>query len=305
MGKFFAQLHRVYLADQDLAPLRYRDSGQRRDGRRRLSDDLCVQRAVDQDRFADLVQLVSFQEVAASCRELAPHGVIDLRMDDHGLLRGTDHAVVEGLGVNDGVDGQQNIRRLVDDRRRVSRADTQRRSAGGIGRVDHVRAAGGENDVRFLHQHARHVTRRHVDPADDVFRCAGRYGRFQDDLRRLHRAGLRPVMRADDDAVACLQRQKRLEDGGGSRVCRRNNRADQTQGLGNLPHAVFLVFFNHAAGSGVPIGVVDIFGREVILDHLVFHDSHSGLRHCGLGQWNTCLVGRGRRRQKDSVHLLL
>ena len=226
-------------------------------------------------------------------------------MDDNGLFRSTDHAVVKGLGVNDGVDGQQNIRRLVDDRRRVSRADTQRRSAGGIGRVDHVRAAGGENDVRFLHQHARHVTRRHVDPADDVFRCAGRYGRFQDDLRRLHRAGLRPVMRADDDAVACLQRQKRLEDGGGSRVCRRNNRADQTQGLGNLPHAVFLVFFNHAAGPGVPIGVVDIFGREVILDHLVFHDSHSGLRHCGLGQRNARLVGRGRRRQKDSVHLLL
>ena len=64
MGKLLAQLHRVDLADQDLAPFRNRHARQRRNGRRRLADDLRVQRAVDEDCFADLVQLVFFQEVA-------------------------------------------------------------------------------------------------------------------------------------------------------------------------------------------------------------------------------------------------
>ena len=226
-------------------------------------------------------------------------------MDNDGLLRGADHAVVEGLGVDDGVDGQQNICGLVDNGRRVTRADAQRRGTGGVRRVDHTRSAGGENDVRFLHQQSRHVTGGHVDPADDVFGGTGRHRGFEDDLCRLHRAGFRPVMRADDNAVAGLQRQKRLEDSRRGRVRGRDNGTDQSERLCDLPHAVFLVFFNHTAGPGVPIGVVDVFGGKVILDHLVLHNSHAGLGHGGLGQRDPRLICRGCGREKNPVYLLL
>ena len=305
VGKLLAQIHRVDLADQDLASFRNGHARQRRDGRSRLSDDLRVQRAVDKNRLADLVQLVLLQEVAASRRKLTPYRIIHVRMDNDGLLRGADHAVVEGLGVDDGIDSQQDVCGLVDNGRRVSRADTQCRGTGGVCRVDHARSAGGENDVRLLHQQSRHVTGGHVDPADDVFGSAGSHRSFEDDLCRLHRAGFRPVMRADDNAVAGLQRQKRLEDSRRGRVRGRDNGTDQSERLCDLPHAVFLVFFNHTAGFGVPIGIVDVFGSKVILDHLVLHDPHSCLGHSGLGQGNARLVGRGRSREENAVHLFL
>ena len=70
------------------------------------------------------------------------------------LLRGTNGAVVKGLGADDICHGFGDVCRLVDIGRAVACADANGRFAGGVGRPDHTRAAGGQNQThrRALHQ---------------------------------------------------------------------------------------------------------------------------------------------------------
>ena len=58
VSEFFAEIHALYLADQDLRILRDFHAAELRDFVRALTDDLRVQRAVDDDGLAHLVQLV-------------------------------------------------------------------------------------------------------------------------------------------------------------------------------------------------------------------------------------------------------
>ncbi len=81
-----------------------------RDGVRALADDLRIQRAVDQNRVAHLIQLVPLEEVAAAARKLRAHLVVDAVQHRHALLGGADHAVVKRLGMDDRADGQLDIR---------------------------------------------------------------------------------------------------------------------------------------------------------------------------------------------------
>ena len=222
-----------------------------------------------------------------------------------GLLGRADHAVVEGLGVDDGVDRQQDVRRVVDDGGDVARADAQRRGAGGVGRVDHARAAGGEDDVGFLHQNPCHLAGRGADPADDVLRRAGLDSGLEHDLCRLDGAAFGAVVGADNNAVAGLEGNQGLENGGGGGVRRGDDGAHEAEGLGDLPHAVGRVFLNDAAGLRIAVGVVDVFGGKVVLDHLVLDDAHAGLGDRGLRQRDAGLVGGRSRREEDLVHLLL
>ena len=53
---------------------------------------------------------------------------------------------------------------FVNDRGRVASADAQRRLAGGVRRLDHAGAAGGEDDVGFLHHHVGQLQRGNIDP---------------------------------------------------------------------------------------------------------------------------------------------
>ena len=43
----------------------------------------------------------------------------------------------------------------------------------------------------------------------------------------------------------------------------------------------------------------------MILDDLVFHDTHSGLGNCGFGEGDPCFVCSRGGGQKNSVHLFL
>ena len=43
----------------------------------------------------------------------------------------------------------------------------------------------------------------------------------------------------------------------------------------------------------------------MVLDHLVLHNAHAGLRNRGLRQRDACLVGRCRCGKKNTVDLLL
>ena len=53
------------------------------------------------------------------------------------------------------------------------------------------------------------------------------------------------------------------------------------------------------------IGVVDILSGIVVLDYLVFYDTHSGFFHCHFCQRQTCVVCSQRSCPEDLVYLFL
>ena len=122
MSEFFGERHGFHFADQHLGALRHGNAGQRRDFAGALTHDFGVQRAVDQDGVAHLVQLCAFQEPAAAVRELGLDFIIDAVQHDHALLGGADHAVVKGFGMDDGIDRQHQVGAVVDDGGHVARA---------------------------------------------------------------------------------------------------------------------------------------------------------------------------------------
>ena len=305
VGKLLTLVGGLHLADEDLGALGNLNACERGDLRGGLADDAGVDGAVDDDGLADLLQLLAVEEVAAASGKLLAHLFIHLVQHDDRLLGGADHAVVEGLGVNDGVDRQKDVGGVVDDGGGVARADAESRGAGGVGGVDHAGAAGGEDDVRLLHEKTGHLTGRGADPADDVLGRASGDSCLQDDLGSLDGAALGAVVGADDDAVAGLEGQQRFKDGGGGGVRSRDDGADEAQRLGDFLHAVGFVLFDDAAGFGIAVGVVNILGGKVVLNDLIFHDAHAGLGDGGLGEGDAGLVGGSRGSEEDRVHLLL
>ena len=305
VGKLLAEIDALDLADEHLVALVDVQTGQLCDLVRGLADDLGVEGAVDDDGLADLVQLLALKEIAPAGGELGAHLVIDAFGHDHALLGGADHAVVEGLGVDDGVDREQNVRALVDDGGHVARAHAQRRLAAGIGRAHHAGAAGGQGAVALAHDEVGHLQAGHVDPGDDVLRRAGRHRRLQHDARGLGRALPGARMRGDDDAVAGFQAGQRLENGRGGGVGGGNHGRDHAQRLGQAGDAVGLVLLDHAAGLDVAVGIVYIFGSKVVFDDLVLHHAHARLLDGHLGQRQAHLVCGHGRREEDAVHLFL
>ena len=303
--ELLGDVHALDLADENLGAFGNRHAGERRDGYGLLTDDFGVQRAVDDDGMAHLVELLTVEEVAAARLELLFDLGVELFVDDDALLRRANHAVVEGLGVDNRVDRQQNVRGFVDDGRGVAGADAQRRLAAGVGSLDHAGAAGGEDAVSLLHQHVGQLQRGNVNPADDVLGSACRNRSLQNNLGGGDSALFGARMGADDDAVARFQAHKRLENRGRGGVGGGNNSGNHADGLGNSLGAEHLVFLNNAAGFDVLVRVVNILGRKVVLDDLVLHNAHAGFLHCHLGKRQARAVGGGGGGKENLVNLFL
>ena len=252
-------LHAVHLADEDLGGLRRLNAGQFADAVGALAHDLIVQGAVDEDGLSDPVRLLSFQEVAAPGGKLRLHLVVDGVQDDDALLRGAHHAVVKGLGVDHRADRQGHIGGAVDDGGDVASAHAHGGLAGRIGRLHHAWSAGGQDQVHLRHQQAGELQAGHVDPSHDALRRAGGHRRLQHQPGGGDSASLGPGVGADDDAVAGLQGQQHLKDGGGGGVGGGDHRTDHPHRLQELLHAKGGVLLHHAAGLHVLIGIIDIF----------------------------------------------
>ena len=305
VGKGFGEIGGGHFADEDFGAFGDVNARQRRDGVGGLTHDLGVQCAVNQDGCANLVGFFRVQDVAAALDEFRLDPVVDAVQHHHALLGSADHAVVKGLGMDDGGNRQQNVGAVVNDGRGVAGADAQSGLAGGVGSLHHAGAAGGEDQVGFRHHLIGQLQRGLVDPRDDAFRRAGGHRRFQHHPCGGDGAALRSRMGADDDAVAGLQGDQGLENGGGSGVRGGNDRRDNADRLGNALNAVGRVFLDDAAGLGILVGVVNIFGGIVVLDDLILHHAHAGLGYGLLGQRNAHLVGGGGGGQEDLIHLLL
>ena len=125
MGKFFAELNALDLADKDLGVLGNGYVRKLSDFECGLADYFCVKSAVDKNGLSDLLGLLGVQEVASSVGEFLLDCVIYVLMDDDRLLGGADHAVVKGLGVDNGVDRKNYIGGVVDNGGGVAGADAE------------------------------------------------------------------------------------------------------------------------------------------------------------------------------------
>ena len=112
-------------------------------------------------------------------------------------------------------------------------------------------------------------------------------------------------MRADYYTVSCFQSEKRLENSGRSRVGSRYYSRYNSDRLCYLHHSAGLVFFDNSAGLCVLIGVVYILGSKVVLDNLVFNNTHAGFLNRHFSKRYTLFVGCYRRRLEYLVYLLL
>ena len=65
------------------------------------------------------------------------------------------------------------------------------------------------------------------------------------------------------------------------------------------------ILLQHAAGFGVFIRIVNIFGSIVVLNDLVFHDPHAGFCNCQLCQGNPLVVCSHGCGQENPIHLFL
>ena len=112
-------------------------------------------------------------------------------------------------------------------------------------------------------------------------------------------------MRADNNGITSLECEQALEDCGGSGVSRGDNGSNNADRLCDLSDTESLVLFDHAAGLGFLVSVINIFRSVVVLDYLVLYDAHPGFLNRKLCKRDSCLVCGRCRCQEDLINLLL
>ena len=231
--------------------------------------------------------------------------VVDVLVYYGRLLGGADHAVVKGLGVDDGVHGKDNVGSLVNDGGCISCTYAKCGLSAGVGCLYHSGAACGKYDISLSHDKVGHFKAGNVYPRDYVLGSTCGYSSFKHYLCCGNCGLLCSRVRADDDAVACLQCDKSLEYSRRCGVGCRYDSCDDTNGLGYLLCAVSLVLCDDTAGPCIAVGVVYILGSVVVLDDLVLHYAHACFLNGKLCQRDTGFVGGCSGGKEYPVHLFL
>ena len=308
--KLFVRERLAYFDRADLAdeyPRRFGnfESAEPRDVGRALTDYLGVDRTVDKDRRADLVGLLSIEEVRAAERELGLERVVHVGEHYRRLLGRAYHAVVERLGMEHRRRGELDVRRRIDDNGRVAGTDADRGLARGVRRFDHARSACRKDNVATAHDRRGKRDGRLVYPADKSCGRACGDSRVEHGARRRYRAVLSAGMRREYKTVAGLEREQCLEYSRGRGVGRRHYRGDNADGLGVRFYAVSLVDGDNVARLDVAVRVIDVFRGIVVFDDLVLDNTHSRFRDRHFGEIDTRLVCGGSGSEKDLIDLLL
>ena len=261
--------------------------------------------AVDDNGVAYLLCVFAFEEVATAAGKFSLYLVVYLIECDDCVFGRADHAVVKHLGVNDGVYRHQNVCRVVDNSRVVTRSYTQSRLTRAVCSQHHARTTRCQNGISFVHNGIGEVDRRFVYPADNVFGKSCFLGCVADDFRSFNSRLNSTWVRGNNDCVTRFYAEKGLEDSRSSGVGGRNNCSYDTNWLGNLFEAIGLVLKNNAAGLGVTIGIVDVLSGEVVFDNFVFDKAHTRLGNRRLSKRNTRIVCSHCSFKENLIHLFL
>ena len=309
-GKFlmcerFRHVYGGNFADQDLGISRYGKACDLCDGCSLLAYNLRINGScLGQDDLANLIQFVLVQNMAAALKELGSHCRIDICDRRYRLFRRTDHTIIKRLGMDHRINCCLNITAAVHDNRYISRTNADCWIAGRISRLHHAGASGCQNHVYRFHNQVGQLDRRLIYPSDDTFRSACLYSCLKNNLRRFNCTFLRTRMRADDDCIPGLQTDETFEDCSRSRVRGRNDRSHKAYRFRDLLDAKSLILFDHADCLNLLIRIVHILSRIVILDDLVFHNTHSGLFTGHLRKRNTLFIRSHGSLKEDLVDLL-
>ena len=297
----------VRFVDQDLGIIGHLDTGHLRQTAGCLADGIRLD-AVGlgvEEHIGHLGSLFVIEEITAGLLQQTLDLVIYAGQNGDMLLGGADHAVIEGLGVNDGFHSHPQVGGLVNDHVAVAGAHADGGGARGVSGLYHAGAAGGHDQVHALHQHVGDLQGGNGDPADDMLGQARLDGGVPHDLRggdgAVHRVG----MGGENDGVAGLQRQHDFINGSGGRVGSGGNGGDDTLRGCNLFHAIGLVFGNDTAGLLIAHVVPDMLRGILILGDLIHNDAVAGLLAGHLGQGDPHFGHGHSRLFTDGIHLLL
>ena len=265
-------------ADEHAGVLGNADPCQRSNVLRRLSDDPGIHRSVGpHENGGYLLLFLRGQNVSALACQLVEDGITDALLRDNGLLRGAYGAVIKGLGIQNALDRQRYVGGALDERGAVSGADADGRRTGGICGLHHGGAAGGEDQVGFLHQLRGALHRQQLHAADGAGRAAGTLRRLPHNARGLRDGGLRAGMRGENDGVSCLQRDLRLIDDGRGRVGGRNKRSDHAHRHADLQDLLFRILAEDADGFHVADGLIDGTRGKAVFYGFVLWTAEAGL----------------------------
>ena len=198
-----------------------------------------------------------------------------------------------------------NVTAAVHDHRCVSGAHADRRLSGRICRLYHPRSAGSQYHIRRLHHQIGKLNRRFLHPSDNPLRSTGLHCRLQHRLRCLNGTFFSPGMGTDQNGIPCFQADQALKNRRRCGICGRNNGSHQSYRFRNLFDSKRRILLDHTTGLHIFIGMVDVFRRIMIFNHLVLHNPHTCFLTGHLRQRNTLPVCRHGRLKKDSVHLFL
>ena len=136
------------------------------------------------------------------------HLVIDLFVDEDGRFGSADHAVIEGFGKIDIVDGLVDIRGFVHVNRDVTGSNPKRGFAAAISGGDHGVTTGSKDcgNARMVHQSGCGIERRMFNPLDAVFRGSSGNGGIAHHDGRGFGAILRTRMEPKDNRVTGFDR---------------------------------------------------------------------------------------------------
>ena len=199
------------------------------------------------------------------------------------------------------------VRRRVDDDRRVAQPDADGRLARHVGLANIDLAARDHDQVGALHQLGRHGSR-------DGARQELHQVRRQSDLFQLaahavdRGLGCLPCRRRrrDDDGVAPLQRHHGLVHGGGRRIGRWRDGGHHANRLGVFDKAFFRNFLNHARGLDPQQVSQRPEGLALVLDNLAFDVADAGHFHGDFRQpprivWPVDRPGQSGHRLVDTA----
>ena len=114
VSEFFADVDGFHFADEHFRCFGNGNARERRDLISGLPYYFRVQSAVDDYGLAHLFGFVGLEEISSARGEFLFDGIVNFVEHDDGLLGSAYHTVIESLTVDNGVDGKQNIRGIVD-----------------------------------------------------------------------------------------------------------------------------------------------------------------------------------------------
>ncbi len=228
-------------SDGDRETCRFREL-LRRDGHRVRRTVLLV---VPHDA-AQLRLFLIVREVSAFLLKLFQQLVEDRSFDDQIAVSRASRPEIRRLGQASVMCGFRDVRRLVDDHRRVAGAHAVSWRTRAVCGADHWLAAGSHDQIGPRHQRLRH---RNVDLGQALQDVGGRafsLQRFAHQAHRFKRRLLRTRMRREDDYVTRLDPVDRIAGRGEVRVRRGDDAGDDPCRLAVLDDALFGQFLDYA-----------------------------------------------------------